>query len=134
MAISFDNFLGIHDDALTIRSKRAELLASNIANSDTPNYKAQDIDFKQALENSKLNRKAFDMNTTNQMHIEGHGFMPLDSDIKYRNISQPSVDGNTVDTHVEKAAFGKNTLEYTASLRFLNGKFTSMTKVLRAMP
>jgi len=134
MAISFDNMIGIHDDALKIRSKRAELLASNIANADTPNYKAQDIDFKQALENSKLNRKPFGLNTTHEMHIEGQGFMPLDGDIKYRNISQPSVDGNTVDTHVEKAAFGKNTLEYTATLRFLSGKFTSMNKILRARP
>jgi len=131
MAISFDKLVGIHDDALYIRSKRTEILASNIANSDTPNYKAQDIDFKQALANAQMGKSSFELSTTNKKHIEGSGFS-IDGDIKYRNISQPSVDGNTVDTHVEKAAFAQNSLEYTATLKFLSGKFTSMKKVLTA--
>lgn len=131
MAISFDKLIGIHDDALFIRSKRTEILGSNIANSDTPNYKAQDIDFKQALANASTGKSKFNLDRTHNMHIEGSGFS-IDGDIKYRNISQPSVDGNTVDTHVEKAAFAKNSLEYTASLRFLSGKFTAMKTVLKA--
>ena len=131
MAISFDNLIGVHDDALFIRNKRTEILGSNIANSDTPGYKAQDVDFKQALANAQEGKNNFELNTTHKMHIEGNGFN-IDGDIKYRNISQPSVDGNTVDTHVEKAAFAKNSLEYAATLNFLKGKFKSIKAVMKA--
>ncbi len=131
MAFTFDKLLGVHDDALLLRSKRTELIASNLANADTPGYKAQDLDFKQALSNAQIGKSDFKMQTTNEGHISGKGFS-MNSDIKFRQISQPSVDGNTVDTHIEKAAFAKNSLEYQATLRFLNGKFSSLKSVLKA--
>jgi len=131
MAISFDKFLGIHDDALLIRSKRTELLAANMANADTPGYKAKDIDFKQALQNAQQSNSDFKMTTTSDKHIAGNGFS-INGDVKFRVNNQPSVDGNTVDTNVEKAEFAKNALQYSASLRFLDGKFSGIKKVLKA--
>lgn len=131
MAISFDKYLGIHDDALRIRSRRTEILAANLANADTPGYKARDIDFKQALQNSMQGGKdAFRLTTTNERHIQGVGFS-LDSDIKYRANVQPSMDGNTVETHIEKAAFAKNALEYSFTLEMLNKKFAGIKKAMR---
>lgn len=131
MAISFDKFLGVHDDSLLVRSKRTELLASNIANADTPGYKAQDIDFKQAMAIAQSGEGNFKLETTNSHHIQGSGFS-IDTDIKYRVNHQPSVDGNTVETHIEKAEFAKNALEYSFSLEMLNKKFSGIKKVLAA--
>jgi len=131
MAISFDRYLGIHDDALILRSKRTELLAANMANADTPGYKAKDIDFKQALQNAQQGDSGFKMATTNDKHIDGKGFS-VNGDVKFRVNHQPSVDGNTVDTNIEKTEFAKNALEYSASLRFLDGKFSAIKKVLKA--
>ena len=131
MAISMERFLGIHDDALLMRSKRTELLAANMANADTPGYKAKDIDFKQALSNAQQGNSGFKMTTTSDKHITGNGFS-LNQDVKFRNVAQPSVDGNTVDTNIEKAEFAKNAMQYSASLRFLDGKFSAIKKVLKA--
>lgn len=130
MAISFDKFLGVHDDALVLRSKRMELLAANIANADTPGYKAQDIDFKQAMKNAQSGDSSFKMLTTSGKHIQGSSFA-INSDIKYRINSQPSVDGNTVETHIEKAEFAKNALEYSYTLEMLNKKFSGIKKALK---
>ncbi len=130
MAISFDKFLGVHDDALLVRSKRTEILASNIANADTPGYKAQDIDFKQAMASAQSGDSKFKLNTTNSKHIDAKG-SSIDGDIKYRVNHQPSVDGNTVETQVEKTQFAKNALEYSFSLEMLNKKFSGIKKVMR---
>ena len=132
MAISFDKFLGVHDDALVLRSKRTELLAANIANADTPGYKAQDIDFKQALKSAQNGGgSSFKMSTTSNKHIQGNN-SAIDGDIKYRQNNQPSVDGNTVETHVEKAEFAKNALEYSYTLDVLNKKFSGIKKALKS--
>jgi flagellar basal-body rod protein FlgB len=131
MAISFDRYLGVHDDALLVRSKRTEILASNIANADTPGYKAQDIDFKQAMASAQGGDGKFKLNTTNSKHINSNGFS-IDGDIKYRVNTQPSVDGNTVETHIEKTQFAKNALEYSFSLEMLNKKFSGIKKVLKS--
>jgi len=131
MAFSFDKFLGIHDDALVLRSKRTELLAANIANADTPGYKAQDIDFKQAMTNAQNgNESSFKMRTTSNKHIQGNN-SAIDGEVKYRVNNQPSIDGNTVETHVEKAEFAKNALEYSYTLEMLNKKFSGIKKVLK---
>ncbi|MFK5892606.1 MAG: flagellar basal body rod protein FlgB [Pseudomonadota bacterium] len=132
MAISFDKFLGVHDDALILRSKRTEIIAANIANADTPGYKAQDIDFKQAMKNAQAGDSSFKMKTTNGKHIQGSA-SAVDNEIKYRTNTQPSIDGNTVETHVEKAAFAKNALEYTYTLEVLSRKFSGIKKAMRTV-
>jgi flagellar basal-body rod protein FlgB len=131
MAISFDKLLGVHDDALVLRSKRTELLAANIANADTPGYKAQDIDFKQAMTNAQNgDNSSFKMRTTSNKHIQGNS-SSINEEIKYRINNQPSVDGNTVETHVEKAEFSKNALEYSYTLEMLNKKFSGIKKAFK---
>lgn len=130
MAINFNNALGVHEQALMLRTQRTTMLASNIANADTPGYKARDMDFGSVLAQATSGRSDVAMRQTHNRHITG---MPglNDPSALYRVPSQPSIDGNTVDEQVENAAFARNALEHQASFQFLNGKFTGMKKALK---
>lgn len=133
MSISFSNALGIHEQALELRVNRAEVLANNLANADTPGFKARDIDFKAVLGNEMTSQggaKSLQMATTNGQHLP-HANSSGSNELLYRTPSQPSVDGNTVDTQEEMAEFMKNTLQYQSSFQFLNGKFKSLTNAIR---
>jgi len=129
MSLSFDKALGIHAEALQLRSRRLELLASNLANADTPNFKARDIDFRAAL-NDAGHGQGLRMARTNASHLPsgpaGAGLEP-----KYRVPSQPSLDGNTVDPQLEQAAFSENAIQYQASLDFLNARFRGLRTALK---
>ena len=131
------DIFGIHAQALQIRAQRAQLLAANLANADTPNYKARDIDWRTALKQAAEGQaapKAFrpELARTNPRHIEAFGEPAFDDDLlKYRMPTQPSLDGNTVETHIEKAQFMENALQYQATLDFLNGKIKGIRKALR---
>jgi flagellar basal-body rod protein FlgB len=127
--MNFDNLFGIHERALILRSQRAEVLAANLANSDTPGYKARDFDFK-ALLNSEIDSSSR-LKTTNSMHIQPEsGPVPF-LQLLYRTPMQPSMDGNTVDTEREHVAFSTNAVEYQASIGFINSKISSIRKALR---
>ena len=131
MAISFSKALGVHEAALELRTKRAEVLASNLANVDTPNYKARDIDFKAALKNQMAaSTSANQMKATNQKHfgVSGTG---VSADLLYRTPLQPSLDGNTVDEQGEMSRFAKNTMDFQASFQFLNSKFKGLKKAIK---
>lgn len=132
MPISFDSALGSHDKALIVRSQRAELLASNLANSDTPGYKAKDIDFKSAMENAQASKSVANsgLKVTHSNHIQVSA-TPASIETLYRIPHQSSLDGNTVDTQMEKSAFAENALRYEASLTFLNGKFKGLITALK---
>lgn len=134
MPITFDNALGIHQEALALRSKRAEVLASNLANEDTPGYKARDIDFKSVLESTtRINSNTQSANSllrTNPGHIQTNT-IGNDAEILYRVPNQSSLDGNTVDGQMEKSAFADNALRYEASLTFLDRKFKGMIAALK---
>ena len=130
MAINFDNALGIHQYTLGVRSRRTELLASNIANADTPGYKARDLDFKEALQNAK-SRSGISLNRTNDSHKSGQSFSMAQLGESFRVGNQPDTgDGNTVDAEVERNLFMKNSMEYQASLDFLNSKISSLRKAI----
>ena len=124
-----DNLFGIHATALKLRANRAELLAANIANADTPNYKARDIDFKRTLAMA-ASEKA-DMKITNGKHINSAGNSKMGAEILYRLPTQPSLDGNTVDLQTERSAFMENSMMYQASLQFLNGKIGGLMTAIR---
>jgi flagellar basal-body rod protein FlgB len=124
-----DNLFGIHATALKLRANRAEILASNIANADTPNFKARDIDFKHVLRLAANNSS--EMVTTNARHITSAGQSKSGAEILYRIPSQPSLDGNTVDLQTERSAFLENSMMYQASLRFLNGKISGLMTAIR---
>jgi len=128
-SIGIDNGLGIHPHALLARERRAEILASNIANADTPGYKARDLDFRAALEGAQK-RQDFTLNRSHQEHfgvtLRGGGSE------QYRTPNQPDTgDGNTVDVHVERNLYLRNSMEYQASLAFLNSRISGMNKALK---
>lgn len=128
---NFDNMLGIHEAALRVRAQRMEVLASNLANSDTPNYKARDIDFRKVLREANEGRVSGEMmKTTHHKHIQPSGRV-MGGEALYRNPLQPSVDGNTVDPQIEKSKFMENALQYQASINFIDGRISSLRKAIR---
>lgn len=130
MPINFDTALGIHADALRARSQRTELLASNIANADTPNYKARDIDFQSVMKMAASGQSTV-METTHSNHINVSNGQFSSPAIQYRTTVQDSLDGNTVDEQIEQAQFMQNSVQYQASLNFLGAKFSSLLSAIR---
>lgn len=130
MAINFDTALGIHADALKIRARRAELLASNLVNVDTPNYKARDIDFQSAMKMAASGQSSA-MQTTHSQHMSTSGSLQNDLTIQFRTSIQDSLDGNTVDEQIEQAQFMQNTVQYQASLSFLGARFQGLLSAIR---
>jgi flagellar basal-body rod protein FlgB len=116
MRSSLDNYLGIHPQALQLEAKRNELLAANLANVDTPDYKARDIDFKTAL-----SAAAADSNGQPASALSTTSAGELDSSaVKYRVPMASALDGNTVDEQLEQSAFAENSVRYQASLQFIS--------------
>src|SRR6185437_1610768 len=103
MPFSLDTYLGIHPDALKLQSKRMEVIADNLANSDTPGYKARDIDFRAAMAQAGGADSPVALATTNAGHIATDPSSALDTSLKYRIPLAPSLDGNTVDAQQEQA-------------------------------
>jgi flagellar basal-body rod protein FlgB len=101
-----DELFGIHGTALAIRSQRMAMLASNIANAATPNYKARDVDFAAALRGEA-------------------------SAVRYRVPVQPSLDGNTVELPTEQTAFAENAVQYRTTLAFLESRIATITRALK---
>lgn len=128
MAINFNNALGIHPQALALREKRSEILAANLANVDTPDYKAKDLDFKSVL--SQTMDKSAHLERTQTGHLTGPQTL-LGADLRYRNPQQPSLDGNTVEAHIEQSKYAENAIQYQASLRFINNKFSGLMSAIR---
>lgn len=114
---------GIHEKALLVHELRAELLATNIANVDTPNYKAKDIDFATLLKNQLDTGQE---NTSDQANPAS-----LQDAILYRTPMQVSIDGNTVDEQVEQAKYSENAMHYLASLNFINSKVSNILLALK---
>jgi len=133
MSISFDKALGIHEKALGFRAQRAEVLANNIANADTPNYKARDMDFSSVLaaESQKQQSGRFAMDRTNSRHIEAEGLAMADDTLQYRVPTQPSIDQNTVDAQIEQSNYTENAIGFQASFTLLNSKFKGLVSALR---
>jgi flagellar basal-body rod protein FlgB len=129
MAINFEKAFGIHQHTMVARSQRAEVLAANIANADTPNYKAKDVDFNQVLKNSQRKQSGQSMSNTHEKHFK----IPAvgESSTLYTSPSQPDTgDGNTVDIQVERNKFLQNSMEYQASVKFLGGRIKGLKKAL----
>ncbi len=125
--------LQFHQTALSLRTARQELLASNIANADTPNYKARDIDFASALKGALAGTGAqLPMTGTHAAHLEGaSGQSVMGAPVLYRKPLQPSADGNTVDMDVERAQFADNALRYEASVKFISDEVKDVLAALQ---
>ena len=132
-AISFANALGVHEQALHLRTERSAVLANNLANAETPGFKSRDFDFSAALKMAKADasRSATQMTRTHAGHIatanQGNGVSVA---LGYRVPLQPSIDGNTVDPQIESAAFARNALEFGASFQLLNSRFSGLSKAI----
>ena len=133
MAISFDKAFGIHQYTIGARAARAEVLSANIANADTPGYKAKDLDFSAALQQAQSGiESGFSLATSNERHIASTLSSGLTSSVKYRNPDQPDTgDGNSVDVQRERSAFLEYGLEYQASLEFLNSRIAGLLKAIK---
>jgi len=127
MAINFNNALGIHEQALQFKVKRSEVLANNLVNADTPNFKARDIDFQTVLKGQQAGAR---LQATHSRHIAPSS-LAFEPQLQYRNPLQPSLDGNTVDEQVEMTRFAKNTMDFQASFQFLNGRFKGLKNAIR---
>jgi flagellar basal-body rod protein FlgB len=121
----FDNVFGIHEQALLLHGQRLGVLAANLANADTPNYKARDIDFSEVLAHSDVGA-SLPLRATHEAHITLSGGELPAGELKYRNPYQASLDGNTVEMPVEQAAFSENNVRYQASLTFINLQIAEM--------
>jgi flagellar basal-body rod protein FlgB len=120
----FENIFGIHEQALLLHGQRIGVLATNLANADTPNYKARDIDFSAVL--AHTDDAPLPLRATQATHITFNDTDSPPGDLKYRNPYQASLDGNTVEMPVEQAAFSENNVRYQASLQFINLRIAEM--------
>lgn len=127
MPISFDRALGSHEQALYRLSERTGVLASNLANADTPGYKARDLDFKTALTSARGPGLVAD----NTRHLTASTTSSAGGELRYRVPNHASLDGNTVDVEMEQAAFAENSVRYQATLQLLRGRFEDIRKALR---
>jgi len=107
-----DDLFGIHGKALAVRSQRMSMLAANIANAATPNYKARDLDFAAAIQLAETGKA-------------------VDSAVRYRMPVQSSLDGNTVELPTEQTAFAENAVQYRTTLAFLEGRIATITRALK---
>lgn len=125
MAGPFDNPLGLSALTLPLREQRLNVLSSNLANADTPGFKARDFDFSAALKGAEDHQRRVSARSTSGVSLGSDGGMSGADFQRYvttRQALQPSLDGNTVNTETENAAFGRAVLEYRASLTFFESR------------
>lgn len=133
MINKLDDPLRFQQTALDVRSYRQQLLASNIANVDTPHYKARDIDFKSALRGALGGTGgSLSLAQTSAAHLQPQGAGPFSTALQYRTETQSSVDGNTVNLDVERGQFAENAVHYEASLTFINSMLRTMQQAIQS--
>lgn len=130
MSIGLESVFSLHDQVLQVQSRRMELIASNLANTDTPNYKARDIDFRKAL-SQVGNSVGGDMVSTDRDHIAKTG-TGGSAGAEFRIPLQPAMDGNTVDSNIEKTALAEASMRYESTLTFLSRKIEGLRSAMRS--
>ena len=129
MAISFDNALGIHQHTVGVRERNAEVLSTNIAQANTPGYKAKGLDFQKSLQ-AASSGASIGLSRTDGRHISAS--TTVNGETMYRTPTQPDTgDGNTVDLDLERNLFMQNQIRHQASLDFLGSKFKNLSKALK---
>ncbi len=132
MISKLDKNVHFHQQALGLRAARHALLASNVANADTPNFKAKDIDFSSVLkEKLASSTSTASLTTTSPMHIGGNKHNSISNNALYRVPLQPSADGNTVDMDLERTQFANNSIKYDAGITFISGQFKSLLSAIQ---
>ena len=135
MSLNLNAYLGIEPDALKVYAQRAEVLAANMANADTPGYLARDIDFRAALaaassQGSPLEPSAAGGGNPAAAGDAAGGSLSTQQFLKYRVPLAPSLDGNTVDSQLEESKFAQNTVRFQAALTFLESRFSELTTAI----
>ena len=120
MGINFDKALGIHPHTLNLRTERAKVLAGNLANVDTPGFKARDFDFQAAIASVEA-----------QQHQYGQVQSQTSPALQFRNPYNNTMDGNTVELGVEQAHYAQNAMDFETSLTFLNMKFQGLATAIQ---
>ncbi|PCC12239.1 flagellar basal body rod protein FlgB [Pseudoalteromonas sp. JB197] len=118
----FDKALGVHPFSMQLRLDRAEIIAGNLANVDTPGFKSRDVDYRQVME-------SVSSSIAQNRNVDFAGAQV--EDLKYRVPYQPSSDGNTVELNIEQAKFANNSMDFQTSLTFLNMKINGLYKVIK---
>ncbi|MCK6263360.1 flagellar basal body rod protein FlgB [Vibrio sp. ZSDE26] len=121
MGISFDNALGVHTHTLELRAERSKVIAGNLANVDTPGFKARDFDFQAAVSQVEHRLQQGQKTSSSVVHPQ---------ELMYRNPYNNSIDGNTVELGVEQAQFAQNAMDFETSLTFLNMKFKGLSTAI----
>jgi flagellar basal-body rod protein FlgB len=129
MTSGIDDAFGIYAKALETYGRRAEVLAGNLANADTPGYKARDLDFKAILGGVVKNELPLSKSASAHLATSDRGLS--NGELLYRVPLQPSADGNTVDTQTEQAQFAQNAIRYQASISFLDGSIRTLLSAIR---
>lgn len=127
MQIDINSYFGVHAKALQVREQRSAMIANNLANIDTPNYRAKDIDFKQVL--NQFSTGSVKLETSREGHLQQSDSLIMAT--KFRQNDQASLDGNTVDKDIETTEFARNAMQYQASLNFLNSKIQTVMTALK---
>jgi flagellar basal-body rod protein FlgB len=122
--------INFYEQVLSLRAQRQQLLASNIANADTPNYKAVDIDFNSAMQAALQQANPAELKLTSSSHLPNAGTIG-NADIKERASKQNNLDGNTVDMDIERAQFTENALQYEAAITLINNHFKNIASVIQ---
>lgn len=133
MPLDLNTYLGIEPDALKVYSQRAEVLAANLANADTPGYQARDIDFRAALAAAGSPGSPLTPVTTSPQDLaagSAAGGLSTEQFLKYRIPLAPALDGNTVDSQMEESQFAQNTVRFQATLTFLNNRFSELSTAI----
>ena len=144
MPLNLDSYLGIQPDALKVYSQRAEVLAANLANADTPGYQARDIDFRAALaaadpqspqgpQGTRATPGSLQLAATSPLDVtaqDGAGALSTTQYLKYRIPLAPSLDGNTVNSQVEEAKFAQNSVRFQATLAFIEDRFRELSTAI----
>lgn len=130
MLSRIDSYLAPNLKALNLRAQRSEVLAGNIANADTPHYKARDFDFRAAMSGA-MSKATLPLTTTAPNHLEPKSNSALAQRLQYRIPAQPSIDGNTVELDAEVGRFSDNAMRYQASLQFTSGKIRTLLSAIQ---
>lgn len=131
MSINFSKALGIHEQALGFRARRAEVLANNIANADTPHFKARDLDFSSVLASQAQQGSNTSLERTHRQHFDVDGVELADPALRFRNPHHAAIDQNSVDLQVEQSHYTENAVQFQASFTLLNNKFKGLMMALR---
>lgn len=128
-------YFQLNESAINLRHERQKILANNVANADTPGFKAQDIDFTKALgaAMNQVDSGSVTLNKTESGHFSSRQHLDalVKESIEYRSVDQPSLDGNTVDLDVERAQFLDNSMRYQIEMTLLNNKIKGLRAAMR---